>query len=1710
MTTTNEKLRSLFLAALMVFSVFGGTVAFSGGVAATANSSITATPSAANAAATHVVTGEVESDDDSSSLSNIEVDYSVGSNPTDVSDVGQADIKRVGIDSDNDGTIETSVKDDLSSVSASNNGETLEVGFGGSYSLSQGEDVILSYDDVTNPAQGSYSVDVAINTGSTDSPTTSTLTIDSSNNFNPRDVDTSDADFPGVVNPFEAPLPRGSTDNTVDNNFTADSRVGVVNFTFTTAGNVSDLKVNLTGGDNGDVSTSTVDSVNVTLLDGSDSELAAQTVDYDNHNVTANFSTSSSGNVTNVATVIVDANIASSPPADQTIDAEFTAISGNSVGIYDTLGNQTSATQTGFISGNVKDQSGARVANANVTITNGSYQKVVQSDTASEGVVGDYTAEVPPGNYTIQANKPRFIGSPALTRQVEANRTTANLVIRRNLIPDDITVTPEEDSAFVGENNAFTVTVFDQDGNVLSGAEVDASSPNADIEFVSDTTLTTDENGEAEFVVTSDTVVQGAQIEFQAQGGTNPRVNATKNFIQNGEGSIQGTVINDASTNPVEDASVWAVLNDQFRQNTEETVVNLTASSSANITSNQVIIPVEAETGGSGSLTGVSIDYTPSNADVSNVGQGDIIRIGIDTNDDGEIDTDSSSDVSGVSASNNGQTLDITLGGSTSSSAGDDIIVEYTDVQNSDGVSTVNTTLNGAQNNEVSLGTGQTADVFLNTSTDTIFFRLVDNETGQILDSSSDYRVQTPNGSATTVRALTALNTSNASVGTGFVVVDSDGDGEVRFGHTRLAPEDYYAQVSTTAPQNSDNDEFGDASNPSETFANVSAGGSAIVFEPSTDLRLNATEQRARSTGANLVDSPGFVNTEGFDTGGTAASGDFKLTKLFSDFQAGQNYTVIATKTGFNTEFQEVTVTEDGLKYTDGNNIGLNLEPQEVDPDAVNITQIGTRENASATATDEFSNKSDAFAQPVPRDGRTVDEFLVETSAEGTPVNATVEVSIDDVSVDGQYVGVEGGDNVSVNQSQNNITINTGPDGAATVLYQTDSSGDTVETNKTVVLSNDRSATDNSSVEFIGQLTVREAEVSGIVTNENNDPVPANVYLNEIELEGTTFVLSPVAYGTGPDGEDVIRTFRIDRLNASGTGVVASDTFNASYTGSGGDYDFSGFTGVSLGANVQSLTLATLSSDAASGAGQQSSYTLPRVPSIDQNSMDSRVVVRGSSDTSIADNAGPTNDFSDLRNGTSVSTLTEPNRTSTANVEITGAVGGPFQVTNGVVTPNVTTAGTTVDVTADVTNVGGVTDQTDVTVTVEDSAGNVVSSTTTSQVIAAGQTEPVDFTVDTSGLSDGNYTVFVDTPTSSAPATANLEIQSAANPPNYQVDSVSTTPTTINQSDNLTVEADVTNVGGPGSGSVTVEINGTNVSTGTGQLDIIFLLDDSQSMDPFIQDLTDATQDFAATVDQTADAQYAVVTYGTGSVEIDQTLSSNVTQTQESLANVCPGGFCSGGTEVNYDAINESLTGGQLGLRPNARPVIIDLTDEGNNNQTGTPTQGEISQLMEDENAKYIAVSPPDASSEIPSYPAADDKRHLANRTTDGVWYDINSQNLSDQFANEVAGEVANASGGQTVTLNSNESDTVTFNFDSTTTGALAPGDYTVTASTANSSASTNLTVQSSGQQSIVDQYDDNGDGDIDQNEVLDAIVDFNSGTIDQNEVLDVIVAFNS
>ena len=171
MTDTATKVRSLFLTALMVVSVFGGTVAFAGTAAAAANvDSITADPATVGDTSTHTVKGIApSSNEDSSSLNGIVIDYSVGSAPASVNNVGSGDVTVL-----KNGTDITS---DVDGVSASNNGETLTISLGGNTQLQTGDNVTVVAQNVENPgSSGDFDVDVDLNPQSTNDPVTGTIT----------------------------------------------------------------------------------------------------------------------------------------------------------------------------------------------------------------------------------------------------------------------------------------------------------------------------------------------------------------------------------------------------------------------------------------------------------------------------------------------------------------------------------------------------------------------------------------------------------------------------------------------------------------------------------------------------------------------------------------------------------------------------------------------------------------------------------------------------------------------------------------------------------------------------------------------------------------------------------------------------------------------------------------------------------------------------------------------------------------------------------------------------------------------------------------------------------------------------------------------------------------------------------------------------------------------------------------------------------------------------------------------------------------------------------------------------------------------------------------------------------------------------------------------------------------------------------------------
>lgn len=167
----NSKLRTLALVALVAVGAFAGTAV------AASNASISASPTSPGETSTHTAT-LTTGNDSTGSLNGFQVDYSESG--VDVSNVGIEDVTTVGIDEGDDAdgkTVDTTVSDDLDSVSSSNNGETVTFQFGGSYSLDAGDEIVVVFENVTNADAGEYEVPLDINPQSSGGEGTATLTL---------------------------------------------------------------------------------------------------------------------------------------------------------------------------------------------------------------------------------------------------------------------------------------------------------------------------------------------------------------------------------------------------------------------------------------------------------------------------------------------------------------------------------------------------------------------------------------------------------------------------------------------------------------------------------------------------------------------------------------------------------------------------------------------------------------------------------------------------------------------------------------------------------------------------------------------------------------------------------------------------------------------------------------------------------------------------------------------------------------------------------------------------------------------------------------------------------------------------------------------------------------------------------------------------------------------------------------------------------------------------------------------------------------------------------------------------------------------------------------------------------------------------------------------------------------------------------------------
>jgi surface glycoprotein (TIGR04207 family) len=356
--------------------------------------------------------------------------------------------------------------------------------------------------------------------------------------------------------------PSSVTEGTTTNNhlirFTAtdisgDGNTDTVNVTFGDAA-ASGLSVNgVTAETPGDNSVSVTSSPNI--VDGPDADGVDDTVQFAVSPDTAT-DVEFEVDVTTVAPQV-------SGDTDVDITAQVSDSDGSTAENTFTLTVvDTDATNNGFLSGRVSDQSNNDVGNATV-IAERQSDGLQSSTTTNEN--GDYTLELPEGNYDITVVREGFETATSKDNEVDPDATTsANLVITRLVNPDDVRVISSDPVAVADGTDqvSYTVEVTTNDTaegpfDPLSGIDVTASASNAPAGFSFDsTTGTTDSSGQVTFTATS--TDQGtADLTFTEEVDGNS-ADATATFRpERGDANLQGEVV-DNESNVVENAIVWA------------------------------------------------------------------------------------------------------------------------------------------------------------------------------------------------------------------------------------------------------------------------------------------------------------------------------------------------------------------------------------------------------------------------------------------------------------------------------------------------------------------------------------------------------------------------------------------------------------------------------------------------------------------------------------------------------------------------------------------------------------------------------------------------------------------------------------------------------------------------------------------------------------------------------------------------------------------------------------------------------------------------------------------------------------------------------------------------------------------------------------------------------------------------------------------------
>lgn len=180
MSDTREKMRALILAALMIGSVFGGTVAFSGGVAAAGNGNVVASPSTAGNTADLEYSATLDQD---RSVQQIQLDFTPASDfDGGFSGASLNEVRVNGVDTGSP-----------SIAQRSNGGATITVQFSSSQPLNAGDTVTVDLNGFQNPStNGDYLSTYDFNPQSSGGQTQAILTIGTGSSLDGQITSTQD------------------------------------------------------------------------------------------------------------------------------------------------------------------------------------------------------------------------------------------------------------------------------------------------------------------------------------------------------------------------------------------------------------------------------------------------------------------------------------------------------------------------------------------------------------------------------------------------------------------------------------------------------------------------------------------------------------------------------------------------------------------------------------------------------------------------------------------------------------------------------------------------------------------------------------------------------------------------------------------------------------------------------------------------------------------------------------------------------------------------------------------------------------------------------------------------------------------------------------------------------------------------------------------------------------------------------------------------------------------------------------------------------------------------------------------------------------------------------------------------------------------------------------------------------------------------------